>query len=128
MLLARRTLLATTAAALAHPTLIQPALAQPTWPTGRPIEIVVPFAPGGGMDAMARAIAPFLAARLPGARVIVSNKPGAGGQVGTEAVANAAPDGFTPASTGRHRLPRGGARRRGGAAYPLGSAILERVK
>ena len=44
---------------------------------------------------MARAIAPFLAARMPGARVIVSNKPGAGGQVGTEAVANAAPDGFT---------------------------------
>jgi tripartite-type tricarboxylate transporter receptor subunit TctC len=90
MLLARRTLLATTATALASP-----ALAQPAWPAGRPIEIVVPFAPGGGMDAMARAIAPFLAARLPGARVIVSNKPGAGGQVGTEAVANAAPDGFT---------------------------------
>ena len=90
MLLARRTLLATTAAALARPT-----LAQPAWPAGRPIEIIVPFAPGGGMDAMARAIAPFLAARLPGARVVVSNKPGAGGQVGTEAVANAAPDGFT---------------------------------
>ena len=95
MLLARRTLLATTAAALARPTLVRPALAQPAWPAGRPIEIIIPFAPGGGMDAMARTIAPFLAARLPGARVIVSNKPGAGGQVGTEAVANAAPDGFT---------------------------------
>ena len=95
MPLARRTLLATTAAGLARLGLVQPALAQPAWPAGRPIEIVVPFAPGGGMDAMARAIAPFLAARLPGARVIVSNKPGAGGQVGTESVANAAPDGFT---------------------------------
>jgi tripartite-type tricarboxylate transporter receptor subunit TctC len=71
------------------------ALAQPALPAGRPIEIIVPFAPGGGMDAMARTTAPFLAARLPGARVIVSNRPGAGGQVGTEVVANAAPDGFT---------------------------------
>ena len=86
----RRAVLAIAATALARP-----ALAQPAWPAGRPIEIVVPFAPGGGMDATARAIAPFLAARLPGARVIVSNRAGAGGQVGTEAVANAAPDGFT---------------------------------
>lgn len=75
-------------------TLASPALAQRGWPVGRPIEIVVPFAPGGGMDSMARTVAPFLAARLPGARVVVSNRAGAGGQVGTEAVANAAPDGF----------------------------------
>ena len=74
--------------------LATPALGQRGWPAGRPIEIVVPFAPGGGMDAMARTVAPFLAARLPGARVVVSNRAGAGGQVGTEAVANAAPDGF----------------------------------
>ncbi|NKC31076.1 tripartite tricarboxylate transporter substrate binding protein [Falsiroseomonas selenitidurans] len=74
--------------------LATPALAQRGWPAGHPIEIVVPFAPGGGMDAMARSVAPFLAARLPGARVVVSNRAGAGGQVGTEAVANAAPDGF----------------------------------
>jgi tripartite-type tricarboxylate transporter receptor subunit TctC len=72
-----------------------PALAQRAWPAARPIEIVVPFAPGGGMDAMARTVAPFLAAKLPGARVVVQNRAGAGGQVGTEAVANAAPDGFT---------------------------------
>jgi tripartite-type tricarboxylate transporter receptor subunit TctC len=79
----RRTALLGTAAILARP-----ALAQRGWPAGRPIEIVVPFAPGGGMDAMARTVAPFLAARLPGARIVVSNR------VGTEAVANAAPDGF----------------------------------
>ncbi|NMJ41529.1 tripartite tricarboxylate transporter substrate binding protein [Roseomonas sp. JC162] len=85
----RRTALLGATAALARP-----ALAQRAWPAGRPIEIIVPFAPGGGMDAMARTVAPFLAARLPGARVVVSNRPGAGGQVGTEAVANAAPDGF----------------------------------
>jgi tripartite-type tricarboxylate transporter receptor subunit TctC len=89
----RAALLGTTAAAA----VARPAPAQPAWPGSRPIEIVVPFAPGGGMDAMARAVAPFLAARLPGggARIVVSNRPGAGGQVGTEAVANAAPDGFT---------------------------------
>jgi tripartite-type tricarboxylate transporter receptor subunit TctC len=75
--------------------LTRPALAQRAWPAGRPIEIVVPFAPGGGLDVMARTVAPFLVARLPGARVVVINRPGAGGQLGTEAVANAAPDGFT---------------------------------
>ncbi len=85
----RRTALFGTACILATP-----ALAQRGWPAGRPIEIVVPFAPGGGMDIMARTVAPFLAACLPGARVVVSNRAGAGGQVGTEAVANAAPDGF----------------------------------
>ncbi len=46
------------------------------------------------MDLMARTVAPFLAERLPGARIVVNNRPGAGGQLGTEAVANAAPDGF----------------------------------
>ncbi|MFL1463798.1 tripartite tricarboxylate transporter substrate binding protein [Roseococcus sp. DSY-14] len=83
-------------AALALPALLAaaPARAQAAWPAGRPIELIVPFAPGGGMDAMARTVAPFLAARLPGARVVVANRAGAGGQVGTEAVANAAPDGF----------------------------------
>ncbi len=83
------------AALLGAPALLaRPARAQGGWPTGRPIEIIVPFAPGGGMDAMARTVAPFLAAHLPGARLVVSNRPGAGGQVGTEAAANAAPDGF----------------------------------
>ncbi|WP_439597730.1 tripartite tricarboxylate transporter substrate binding protein [Falsiroseomonas sp.] len=88
-LFGRRTALSAAAAMLATP-----ALAQRGWPATRPIEIVVPFAPGGGMDVMARTVAPFLAAQLPGARVIVGNRAGAGGQVGTEAVANAAPDGF----------------------------------
>lgn len=83
-------------AALAAPlALARPALAQAAWPAGRPIEVVVPFAPGGGMDAMVRTIVPFLAARLPGARFVVVNRAGAGGQVGTEVVANAAPDGYT---------------------------------
>jgi tripartite-type tricarboxylate transporter receptor subunit TctC len=65
------------------------------WPRSRTIEVVVPFAPGGGMDVMARAFLPFLQAELPGSNFVVVNRAGAGGQIGTEAVANAAPDGFT---------------------------------
>jgi tripartite-type tricarboxylate transporter receptor subunit TctC len=64
------------------------------WPTGRAIEVVVPFAPGGGMDVMTRAFLPFLQAALPGSTFVVTNRAGAGGQIGTEWVANASPDGF----------------------------------
>jgi tripartite-type tricarboxylate transporter receptor subunit TctC len=60
----------------------------------KPIRIIVPFAAGGGTDAMARALADKLGPRL-GQSVIVENKSGAGGIVGTEAVAKAPPDGYT---------------------------------
>jgi tripartite-type tricarboxylate transporter receptor subunit TctC len=53
----------------------------------------VPFTPGGSTDILARAIAPHLA--LPGQQAIVDNKPGAGGSIGADAVAKAAPDGYT---------------------------------
>ncbi|HEY8610653.1 MAG TPA: tripartite tricarboxylate transporter substrate binding protein [Roseomonas sp.] len=82
------------------------------WPTSRAIEVVVPFAPGGGMDVMTRAFLPFLQAELPGSNFVVVNRAGAGGQIGSEAVANAAPDGFTI----------------GAAAFPfLVSAPIERA-
>ena len=58
------------------------------------MRIVVPFSPGGSNDQIARAIAPALAKRL-GNSVIVENKPGAGGVIGSDAVAKAAPDGAT---------------------------------
>ncbi|HSV78492.1 MAG TPA: tripartite tricarboxylate transporter substrate binding protein [Ramlibacter sp.] len=61
---------------------------------GKTITLVVPYTAGGGTDQIARIIAPRLAARL-GADVIVENKPGAGGLLGVQAVANAAPDGHT---------------------------------
>ncbi|HSV81820.1 MAG TPA: tripartite tricarboxylate transporter substrate binding protein [Ramlibacter sp.] len=86
--LTRRTLLAT-AAALA---LAGPAAAQ-TFPS-QPIKLVVPFAPGGGNDLLARVIAPRMAELL-GQPVIVDNRPGAGGNLGTDQVAKAAPDGHT---------------------------------
>ena len=56
------------------------------------MRIVVPFSPGGSNDQIARAIAPALAKRL-GTSVIVENKPGAGGVIGSDAVAKATPDG-----------------------------------
>ncbi len=84
----RRTLLATA--------LSTPALAQAAWPNERPIEVVVPVPPGGGLDNMARMLLPHVAAHLSGAaRFVVVNRPGAGTQVGNEAVFNAAPDGYT---------------------------------
>ena len=60
----------------------------------RPIRIIVPFAPGGGVDIMARLIGDFMSKDL-GKPVIVENKPGAGTIVGTMAAANSAPDGNT---------------------------------
>jgi tripartite-type tricarboxylate transporter receptor subunit TctC len=67
--------------------------AQEAWPT-KPVRIVVPFAPGGGGDAVVRAIADRLAERL-GQQVILDNRPGASGYVGAQAVKSAEPDGYT---------------------------------
>src|ERR1043166_3314027 len=60
----------------------------------RIVKIVVPFAPGGGTDVVARSLAQELAKDL-GVSVIIENKPGAGTIIGTQAVATSEPDGYT---------------------------------
>jgi tripartite-type tricarboxylate transporter receptor subunit TctC len=84
---ARRTILAT-AAALAIPGLGR---AQPRWPNG-PIRLIVTFPAGGSLDTVARLAQPHLQAEL-GVPVVVENRPGASGALGTQVVARAAPDG-----------------------------------
>lgn len=95
MTIARRAALG----ALAAGTLGLPRLAHAAWPADRPIEVIVPYPPGGGVDTMARVVLPAVQNRLPGARFVVVNRAGAGGQLGWEAAFTAAPDGFTLAAT-----------------------------
>ncbi len=82
-----------TAAVLACAALATPAFAQPAYPS-KPVRIISIFAPGGGNDVICRLVAQQLTERLK-QQVIVENRVGANGIVGTEVVARAAPDGYT---------------------------------
>jgi tripartite-type tricarboxylate transporter receptor subunit TctC len=70
-----------------------PAWAQTKYPE-RPITLLLPYAAGGGTDAIARVFADKLAQKL-GGSIVVENRPGAGGNLATDATANAKPDGYT---------------------------------
>ena len=70
------------------------ALAQGNWPTGKAVTYVVPFPPGGNTDTLARVISTPLSAAL-GTPMVIDNKPGAGGSVGSTFVARAPADGYT---------------------------------
>jgi tripartite-type tricarboxylate transporter receptor subunit TctC len=74
------------------PAVSRPALAQ-DWPT-RPVRIVVPYAPGGSTDTVARITADRLS-RIWGQQVVIENKPGAGTNIAAAAVASSDPDGYT---------------------------------
>ena len=92
MKLLRRTLITSAAAVVAAAGL--PRLASADDYPSRPVRIVAGFAAGGGVDITARLIGQRLADRL-GQSFVIENRPGAGGNIGTEAVVNAAPDGYT---------------------------------
>jgi tripartite-type tricarboxylate transporter receptor subunit TctC len=92
MKLPRRTFLYLTAGAAALPAVSRIARAQ-AYPT-RPVRIIVGFPPAGGADIVARLIGQWLSERL-GQQFIVENRPGAGSNIGTEAVVRAPPDGYT---------------------------------
>ena len=94
-MISRRTLLAASPL-LASPTILS---AQTAWPNERPVEVIVLSAAGGGVDAMTRLVMPLIAQQIPGMRVVVLNRPGAGGQIGLEATFNAARDGYTLGAT-----------------------------
>lgn len=84
----RRLLLALPAIALARPS-----PAQAPWPSG-PIRLIAPFPPGGSVDTLSRLLQPHLAAEL-GVPVVIENRPGASGAIGTAALARSPADGLT---------------------------------
>jgi tripartite-type tricarboxylate transporter receptor subunit TctC len=88
----RRRFLHLAAGAVALPALARTAHAQP-YPS-RPVRIIVPFAPGGPNDIVARALGQWLTEWF-GEPFVIENRPGAASNLGTEAVVNAAPDGYT---------------------------------
>ena len=88
----RRILLGATALFLSAASAVFPAAAQ-DWPT-QPITIVMGFPPGSGIDVVARILQPLLDKAL-GQRIVIDYKAGAGGNVASDFVANAKPDGYT---------------------------------
>lgn len=87
----RRALLGGLCASLALP---HAGFAQGAWPQGRTLKLVVPFPPAGATDVLARLVAEKLGQSW-GTNIVVENKPGAGGNIGSDAVAKAEPNGDT---------------------------------
>lgn len=92
-LIQRREALLTLAAGLGSMTALPAAWAQATYPS-KPIKVIVPYAPGGATDILARMVAAKLQESW-GQTVVVENKPGASGVLGNDAVAKSPPDGYT---------------------------------
>ena len=89
----RRTLISRSATALAASALLPPAVWAQSYPA-KPIKLLVPFPAGGATDILARAFSQKFSEKI-SQPVVVENRPGAGGTIGSDAVAKAAPDGYT---------------------------------
>lgn len=101
------------------------------WPRkGKPISLIVAFAPGGAVDTAARLVAPVLEKEL-GTNVEVLNKPGAGGQIGYTALTSSKPDGYTFGATGSPSVVVSPLDKSRGAKYtresfqPLGMQVID---
>src|SRR6478752_6266512 len=90
----RRHFLKLSAGALAAPALQGPCMAQTAWPAAKPIRAIVPFSAGSTIDIIGRIVLEPLSRQL-GQTIVVENRGGAGGSLGSAAVAKADPDGYT---------------------------------
>jgi tripartite-type tricarboxylate transporter receptor subunit TctC len=90
----RRRFLTLTSAAIAAPAISRGAFAQSAWPTARPIRAICPFTAGSTIDILGRIVTDPLSQAL-GQTIVVENRGGAGGSIGSAAVAKADPDGYT---------------------------------
>src|SRR6476620_11904779 len=90
----RRHFLKLSAGALAAPALRGPCMAQTAWPAAKPIRAIVPFSAGSTIDIIGRLVLEPLSRQL-GQTIVVENRGGAGGSLGSAAVAKADPDGYT---------------------------------
>ena len=80
---------------ITFPLCLVASLARAEWPADKPIEMIIGFSAGGGQDVMTRTLAPYVERGLPGARIVVVNRPGASGEIAYASVARAVPDGYT---------------------------------
>jgi tripartite-type tricarboxylate transporter receptor subunit TctC len=90
----RRRFLALSATALAAPAFVRTAAAQSAWPSAKPIRAICPFSAGSTVDILGRVITDPLGAAI-GQTIVIENRGGAGGSIGSAAVAKSDPDGYT---------------------------------
>ena len=94
MITTRRRFLTLTTAAIAAPAISRGAFAQGAWPTAKPIRAICPFTAGSTIDILGRIVTDPLSQAL-GQTIVVENRGGAGGSIGSAAVAKSDPDGYT---------------------------------